>query len=552
MPGGEQLLGHIVGGRYRIEAYLGSGASSAVYRARHLLIDRKVALKLLRIDPRERGHYRAWFLREARAVNRINHANIADIFDFGETDDGLSYLVMELLTGRRLVDLLDRGRVHPALALDIVEQIASALSRAHDLGVVHRDLKPDHVFLERREGRRARVKLIDFGLAAIRHEARLTAAGAVLGTPAYISPEQARGEDAGPRSDLYSLGVMLFEMVTGRRPFDSKEPETLLECHRSELPPDPRDFCPDLDGDLARLTLRLLAKAPHDRLTDAYHLLDECQTVKRKLPRGRVALTEAEGGASVDPAAGGPRLDRVAAVAIRASLLARMAAATYPGGGGPREVGESVETMWRLVADLSHVEGELHVLARWDENLHSRAREFAERVGREVEELSRSQSLHRREIASASAALVELQERAGMIHGELEELRGHIDGAGDLDDEEMPPRALEVAGALAARHEMTLDSVRRVRDKIARWQHLIVQEEAQRARLQRELERQAGRSERELEAGKPRVSSLVDLRESLLRAIGDAERELIVHFESCGACGELLEEYRSLAPAPDP
>src|SRR5258706_579581 len=233
----EPMLGKVVAGRYRLEARLGEGGMGVVYRARHVLIERVVALKLIRPDLRGETHLRAWMLREARAANRVDHAHIIDIHDIGETEDGELYLVMEYLVGTALATELARGPMPLARGVDILEQMCAALARAHDLGVVHRDLKSDNILLTVRGGRKDFVKILDFGLAGLARDPRLAPKGAVFGTPEYMSPEQARGEDAGPQSDLYAIGVLFFEMLTGQLPFRSNDRETLLEMQRTAPPP---------------------------------------------------------------------------------------------------------------------------------------------------------------------------------------------------------------------------------------------------------------------------------------------------------------------------
>src|SRR3982750_3869098 len=231
----DPMIGKVVAGRYRLEARAGEGGMGVVYRARHVLIDRVVALKLIRPDLRGKTHLRAWMPRGARPANRVDHAHIIDIHDIGETEDRELYLVMEYLVGTSLsselargpmalargVDILDQmcaARGGPPAAggrggapgprgrgVDILEQMCAALARAHDLGVVHRDLKSDNILLTARGGRKDFVKILDFGLAAIARDPRLAPKEAVFDTPEYMSPEQARGEEAGPQSDLYAL-----------------------------------------------------------------------------------------------------------------------------------------------------------------------------------------------------------------------------------------------------------------------------------------------------------------------------------------------------------
>jgi serine/threonine-protein kinase len=185
-PVKDGYLGKVVAGRYRLEALLGEGGMGVVYRARHVLIDRVVALKLIRPDLRGETHLRAWMLREARAANRVDHAHIVEIHDVGETEDGELYLVMEYLVGSSLSSEIAKGPMPLARATDILEQMTAALARAHDLGVVHRDLKSDNIMLTAKGGRRDFVKILDFGLAALARDPRLAPKGAVFGTPEYM------------------------------------------------------------------------------------------------------------------------------------------------------------------------------------------------------------------------------------------------------------------------------------------------------------------------------------------------------------------------------
>src|SRR6266436_1442221 len=268
----DPMLGKVVAGRYRLEARLGEGGMGVVYRARHVLIERVVALKLIRPDLRGETHLRAWMLREARAANRVDHAHIIDIHDIGETGESELYLVMEYLVGTSLSSELSRGSMALGRGVDILEQMCAALARAHDLGVVHRDLKSDNILLTTRGGRKDFVKILDFGLAHLAMDPRLAPKGAVFGTPEYMSPEQARGEEAGPQSDLYALGVLFFEMLTGQLPFRSSDRETLLEMQRTAPPPRPRSIKTDVLPAAESIVLKLLEKDRRRRFQDAHHL----------------------------------------------------------------------------------------------------------------------------------------------------------------------------------------------------------------------------------------------------------------------------------------
>src|SRR5512138_2032709 len=277
-------LNKVIAGRYRLEARIGEGGMGIVYRARHVLIDRVVAVKLIRPDLRGETHLRAWMLREARAANRVDHAHIIDIHDIGETDDGELYLVMEYLVGTPLSAELARGPMPIQRGVDVLEQMGAALARAHDLGVVHRDLKSDNILLTARGGRKDFVKILDFGLAALAHDPRLAPKGAVFGTPEYMSPEQARGEQAGPQSDLYALGVLFFEMMTGQLPFRASDRDTLLEMQRTGRAPLPSSVRRDCHPEAEKIVMRLLEKDQRKRYRDGHHLLEELKKLQRSLP----------------------------------------------------------------------------------------------------------------------------------------------------------------------------------------------------------------------------------------------------------------------------
>ena len=210
----DPLIGRTIGGRYLVCELIGTGGMGTVYRGRHQLVGRDVALKFLAPRYARDAAARERFLREARAANRIDHEHIIDITDFGETSDNLVFLVMEYLEGETLSKVIERGPLAPDRALTIAHQLATALARAHELEVIHRDIKPDNIFVLQRRGADF-VKLLDFGLAKVMGEHRLTATGKVFGTPEYLAPEQARGETLTGQADQYALGCVLYEMLTG-------------------------------------------------------------------------------------------------------------------------------------------------------------------------------------------------------------------------------------------------------------------------------------------------------------------------------------------------
>ena len=223
----DPLIGYILDDKYRIEKRLGIGGMGTVYRARHLLIDRAVAIKVL--NPRfvEDEAAQLRFRREARAAGRLQHANAVGVTDFGRTSDGYVYIVMELLEGRTLREVLAKeAPLDTARAVALMLQTAAAVAAAHDAGIIHRDLKPANIFIVQNSEVPAVVKVLDFGIAKLAAEAlddddskSLTLVGAMIGTPRYMSPEQCDGVELTPAADVYSLGVILYEMLTGVVPF---------------------------------------------------------------------------------------------------------------------------------------------------------------------------------------------------------------------------------------------------------------------------------------------------------------------------------------------
>lgn len=276
----DPYLGRTLAARYRLVRRLGTGGMAVVYLARHVMIERLSAIKLLRQDLGMSPGHRERFLREARAVNRINHPNIVEITDFGE-DSGLTFLVMEYVEGPSLHEMLSGGRFGWARAARIAMQLASALGRAHEQGVVHRDLKPENVLVTARAGEDF-VKLGDFGIAKILDAPAITIGEARFGTPGYIAPEVVEGQAATPAADLYALGVVLYNMATGVMPFDARGADLLVAALR-EAPVKPSDRFGDLPAELEELMLRMIARAPGDRPRDAFVVHDALADIVRRL-----------------------------------------------------------------------------------------------------------------------------------------------------------------------------------------------------------------------------------------------------------------------------
>jgi serine/threonine-protein kinase len=251
----DPLVGMVLDSRYRVSRILGEGGMGIVYEAFHQRIDRKVAIKVLREDFSSRPDVVERFRREAKSASRIGHPNIVDVMDFGDTPLGSSYFVMEMLEGEDLADLLSREvRLSPSRAVAIAYQCCRALAAAHEKGIVHRDLKPENIFLLERGGFPDFVKLVDFGVAKMTEldhaegsgGRKLTRTGMIFGTPEYMSPEQANGQPLDHRVDIYALGIILYETLTGSVPFEGESFMAVLSKHAVQTVPPLREMWPGL------------------------------------------------------------------------------------------------------------------------------------------------------------------------------------------------------------------------------------------------------------------------------------------------------------------
>ena len=286
----DPLLGLVLDDKYRLDERLGEGGMGTVYHATHLLIERPVAVKVLnpRLIADEAAKER--FRREARAAGRLQHSNAVAVTDFGETREGVVYLVMELLEGRPLREVLARDApLDAARAVSLMLQISAAVEAAHQAGIIHRDLKPGNIFLVLRPDSPYIVKVLDFGIAKIAADEEgnlidtLTGTGVMVGTPRYMSPEQCDGATLTPASDVYSLGVILYEMLTGQTPFSGVSPLALALAHSSESPRPPRELVANISPALEAVVLHALEKAPEARPSDAGYFRRELFEVAERL-----------------------------------------------------------------------------------------------------------------------------------------------------------------------------------------------------------------------------------------------------------------------------
>ncbi len=298
-------------GRYELLAELGKGAMGVVYRANDPLLDRQVAIKTvsMSLDPQEMAEYEGRFFQEAKAVGSLNHPNIVTVYDVGKSGN-LAYMAMEFLQGEELRSLMATGQpLAVTRAVDIAAQVAEGLAYAHQNGVVHRDVKPANIMLSVT----GRCKITDFGIARMRSAEVKTQTGIVLGSPRYMSPEQVAGKRAEPRSDIFSLGVILHEMLTGKPPFTGEDVTSVMFQIMNLVPPPPSSINARVPEVLDFIVAKAIAKVLDDRYAGADELAKDLREVAKQIDTTVHMLT-----ATRPPVA--PRLDRDAAQALVRSI----------------------------------------------------------------------------------------------------------------------------------------------------------------------------------------------------------------------------------------
>jgi eukaryotic-like serine/threonine-protein kinase len=291
-PASDRYLGCTIDNRYKVEGIIGEGGMGVVYQCRHKIIDKRVALKILRADLARDPEVTERFLMEAKAASAIQDEHIISISDFGQLPDGAAYFVMEFLEGTPLAMIAGGGTPMPIpRILRIALQLSEGLGAAHQLGIVHRDLKPDNVFLIQRGKEADFVKILDFGIAKVSTSAggRRTQVGSVFGTPHYMSPEQAAGTPLDHRGDIYSLGVMLYELATGRVPFDAENFVGILSQQLYQDPIPPRSAAPhaNIPPVFEAIILTCMAKKPERRYQSMSHLRDDLLDLQTRLAEGQ-------------------------------------------------------------------------------------------------------------------------------------------------------------------------------------------------------------------------------------------------------------------------
>jgi serine/threonine-protein kinase len=284
----DPFVGKIIDGRYEIKQRVGEGGMGVVYKARQMSIDRPIALKMLNQQVQGDQTWVQRFYNEAKACSRLQHPNTIRMFDFGQTSDGRLFMTMEFLDGISLRDALQRGPLSPQRVVKILIQCCASLAEAHAIGIIHRDIKPDNVFLLNMAGSSDFVKLLDFSVAKLLESDRVrTQAGMVFGTPQYMSPEQGRGLPLDARSDLYALGVLGYEMLVGTVPFHDDNPMTVIQMHLHDpVPPMPATISYSIQA----IVRKAMEKEASRRYQSAGEMMQHCQQVFAEMNAGGVSV----------------------------------------------------------------------------------------------------------------------------------------------------------------------------------------------------------------------------------------------------------------------
>lgn len=421
----DPLIGTMIAGKYHVESILGAGGMATVYCARTARLERAVAIKVFRKDLANDARLRERFRREATSTRRLAHPNIIEILDQGEMDDGTPFMVMEYIDGQTLEALLKKspGPMGIAHVLDLMAQVVAGLARAHDFQVIHRDLKPDNLYVVTLPDGRECVKILDFGIARSLLDSRLTGTGEIFGTPQYMAPERITSIEAGPSADLYALGCIMYRCATGRLPFQAGDVTAYLIAHLREAPPSPRQINPEVPPAFEALILQCLEKKPEARPADARAVERALAALVQHHPRARK-----HSGAFVAPtpparlahdmkatSAGG----MFSVVSIerwgrRTELLGTMVRRAFPMGADAR----FYAALGRLRATVTAM-AEVH--AQWladqtrADALADRTRDAQLRFGRAMDSLSKDLHGAREAVASATRESEESEAHAGPL-----------------------------------------------------------------------------------------------------------------------------------------
>ena len=418
-------IGTTIAGRYLIESVIGEGGMATVYKARHRLIDRPCAVKIMNQSFAGNEVIRERFRREAKAAQKLAHPNIIEIFDQGETGDGSLYLVMELLEGETLADLMEREhRLGLERALPLLIQIARALARAHDLEVIHRDLKPENIFVAKNADGSDRAVLLDFGIARSMQDTRLTGSGEVFGTPQYMAPERITSIDAGPAADLYAVGVMMFEMLTGKLPFDARDVAGFFIKHLKDPAPSMLDIDSGIPKAVDDLAQELMAKAPEDRPVDAHRVVADLVAIAGPLG-ARIPEEPQEEEESIRGHA-----ETLPPVAIdrwvrRTAVFEQMLATAFP-DDRPEELTSLLDQVKKLVREITTLRSKSLAQQRHLESVETRGRDGRQRFGNAVHALGVDARRARDEAKAAQGASGEVDGAMDAALAKVLEAHGQV------------------------------------------------------------------------------------------------------------------------------
>ncbi|MBX3206904.1 MAG: protein kinase [Labilithrix sp.] len=413
-------IGTLLAGRYVIEEVVGEGGMATVYRARHKLTDKQVAVKIMNPLLASDAIVRERFRREARSAQKLAHPNIIEIYDQGDTEDGTAYIVMELLQGESLAPIIARGPLDVDRAIHVMIQIARGVARAHDLEIIHRDIKPENIFLCRREDGSDLAKVLDFGIAKSHQDSRLTGQGELFGTPQYMAPERIMGKDTGGSSDIYALGVVFFEMLTGELPFNAPDVATFFVKHMEEAPPPVRSLNTRVPGQLDDLVQRMLAKSPADRPVDAHRVhQDLLELIRdREAPAPPSAVDE-EPVHSVAPVtlAAGPADQWARRIFVLEQMLAKAFGAK---ARAPGELTSILEQSNDLVRQVVSLRLESFKAQETLEQIDGKGREKRAQLGFAVDQLGVDASKAKEDLRAAREARSRCEEETKDARGRYE------------------------------------------------------------------------------------------------------------------------------------
>jgi tRNA A-37 threonylcarbamoyl transferase component Bud32 len=402
----DKRIGTLVAGRYRIEEVIGEGGMATVYRATQTLTDRVCAVKIMNSTFAKEATVRERFRREAKSAQKLAHPNIIEIFDQGDTEDGTAYIAMEILRGKGLAEVIAKGAVELPRALIIMIQLARGIARAHDLGVVHRDLKPENIFISEVEGGGDLVKLLDFGIALSKQDSRLTGTGEIFGTPQYMAPERITAGDPGPAADIYSLGILFYEILTGQLPFDAADIATFFQMHLKQAPVPPTKLNPRIPLPLEDLVLRMMAKSPKDRPVDAHRVHGDLVELAREAELQIPSVPESEAntrrGFKLEPPTAARLTVDVDRWARRVDTFERMLEGAY-GRKAPASAAEQLAQVKALVPAIVVVRKATHEAQKALAAIVDKGRDGRQRFGVAVDALGVDASKAKEEVRVVDA-----------------------------------------------------------------------------------------------------------------------------------------------------